>query len=193
MAQYYERIKQSLNLRTLYGLIALASLLGIAFIARMDDAAASAKEARVQVDERLARHGGAIDERVWRERAENAEQALTLWRATQWSGPTAGVVAAELQGAISGVAAAAQLNVLSVTVEPAPVELSDGTVLRFRMAADSRSGESVAKTLAAFGAHEPMIIVDGMNAVFDEEARGRFSVSGYAPIAIAAPQAQESG
>ncbi len=193
MYRYYERIKQSLNLRTLYGLIALGCLLGFAVIARIGDAAARAEETRAQVDERLTRHGGAIDEGVWRERAENAEQALALWRATRWSGPTSGIIAAELQGAIGRVVSSAQLNMLSVNVEPAPAESPSGTVLRFRVATDSRSGDSVAKALAAFGAHEPMIVVDEVNAVFDEGSSGRFSISGYAPITITTPQQEGSG
>ncbi len=191
--QYFEQFKQALNLRTSYGLIALGCLLGIMLIVRLNDATMTASAARVQVENRLARHGGAIDEVTWQERADSAEQALSEWQATRWSGATSGVIAAELQSAIGRVIDAAQLTPLNITVEPGPVELPSGAVLRFTVAAESRTGDSVAKTLAAFAAHEPMIVVDGMNAVFDEQSRGRFSVSGYAPISIAVSQPQVSG
>lgn len=188
-----EKLKQSLNLRTLYALIALGFLLGIAVALRISDAAASASLERAQVENRLQRHGGAIDEAAWLQRAENADAILSAWQATRWSGPTAGVAAAQLQSAIGQILASSQLTPLSINIEPAPVELPYGAVLRFSVAADSRNGDSVAKTLAAMAAHEPMIVVDGMNVVFDESASGRFSVSGYAPISIAEPQAQERG
>ncbi len=192
MLQQIENLKQSLNPRTLYGLIALGVLLGFAFIARMDDAVEQAREVRTQADERLARHGGAIDEKLWRDRAENAESALSLWQATQWSGPTAGFVAAELQGAISAAARSAELNVLSVEVEQAPVELQSGSALQFRLATDSRSGDSVARLLAALAAHQPMIVVDEVNAVFDEQSSGRFFAAGYAPVSLSAPRQQDN-
>ena len=186
-----EQLKQSLNLRTRYALIALGFLLGIVVIFRLSDAAASASLERAQVESRLQRHGGAIDEAAWLQRAASAEATLSAWQATRWSGPTAGVAAAQLQSAIEQILASSQLTPLSIDIEPAPVELPNGTVLRFSVAADSRSGDSVAKTLAAMAAHEPMIVVDGMNVVLDESTSGRFSVSGYAPISILEPQQQE--
>lgn len=191
MNAYLDQLKQSLNLRTLYALIALGFLLGLMVIFRLSDATASAAADRAQVENRLMRHGGAIDEAAWSQRAQSAEATLAAWQATRWSGPTAGVVAAEIQSAIGQVIASAQLAPRSINVEPAPVELPNGAVLRFRISTDSRSGDSVAKTLAAMAAHEPMLIVDGMNVVFDEVGTGRFSVSGYAPINIAEPQPRE--
>lgn len=185
MTLLLEQLKQSLNLRTLYALIALGFLLGVMIIFRLSDAAASAALEREQVESRLARHGGAIDEAAWLQRAEDAQNTLSAWRATRWSGPTAGVVAAELQSALSRVIASAQLSSLAINVEPAPVELPNGTVLRFSVSTDSQNGANVAKTLAALATHEPMLVVNGMNVVFDEDASGRFSISGFAPVSIA--------
>ncbi len=192
MVQLFERLKQSLNQRTLYALIILGCLLGFALIARIGDAVASAELSHRQAQERLARHGGGVDEEVWLTRAENAEAALAEWQATQWAGRTPGIAAAELQRALTRIALSAQLRVISITVEPAPVEIPEGLVLRFRMATDSRSGDSVAKVLAAFSSHRPLIFVDGVNAVFDERGSGRFSLDGYAPITVAAPAQENS-
>jgi|GEM_PF-7092852 len=192
MNQLVNQLRQSLNQRTIYALIALGCLLGFALIARIGDAAAGAEEMRLQADARLARHGGELDEAEWRSRAEEAELALANWSAAHWTGPTAGFIAAELQSAISVVAGTTDVTVIAVNVEPAPVETPQGMVLAYRVATDSRNGESVAKILAAFAAHEPMLFIDGMNAVFDSETRGRFSFSGYAPIVITEPQG-ESG
>ncbi len=192
MKDLYERIKESLNLRTLYGLIALGCLLGFAIIGRIDDAAAEAQVAREAVDARLARHGGAVDETLWMERANEAEQTLAAWQTTHWSAPTAGVIAAELQSSVTSVLSSANLRVLSVKIDPEPTELPTGAILRFRFATESRNGDSVAKTLAALAAHEPMIVIDEVNAVFDERKQGRFSASGYVPINIEAAEAQES-
>ena len=191
MVQLFERLKQSLNQRTLYALIVLGCLLGFALIARIGDAVAGAKISHLQAEERLARHGGGVDEEVWQARADTAHAALTEWKATQWTGPTAGIAAAELQRTLNRIASSAQLRVISITVEPAPVEIPEGLILRFQMATDSRSGDSVAKVLAAFSSHRPLIFVDGVNAVFDERNSGRFSLDGYAPIAVATPT-QES-
>lgn len=192
MNQFVDQLRQSLNQRTIYALIALGCLLGFSLTARIGDAAKGAEELRLQADARLARHGGEIDEAAWLARADEAELALASWSAAHWTGPTAGFIAAELQSAISVIAATTDVNVIAVNVEPAPVETPQGRVLAFRVATDSRNGENVAKTLSAFAAHEPMLFIDGMNAVFDSEQRGRFSFSGYAPIVITEPQG-ESG
>ncbi len=187
MNQYLDRFRQSLTLRTLYGLIALGCLLGVSLLGRLDAASTSAADTRAEADARLARHGGAIDENLWRERAANAQEELTFWQSTRWSAPTSGVVAAELQNAITQIARGAGLDVIAVNVDPAPTEIPSGLVLRFSFSTDSRNGDAVAKALAAFGAHEPIIVVDEMNAVFDDRNQGRFSASGYAPIILAEP------
>ena len=191
MKQYLERFRQSLTLRTLYGLIALGCLLGVSLLGRLDAATARAAESRAEMDARVARHGGGIDENLWRERAANAETELAFWRATHWSGQTPGVIAAELQDAINMTARAAGLDVIAVDVDPAPSEIPGGPVLRFSFSTDSRSGDAVAKTLAAFGAHEPIIVIDEVNAVFDDSRLGRFSASGYAPITLAEPAPED--
>lgn len=192
MNQYLERFGQSLNLRTLYGLIALGCLLGVSMLGRLDAATVRAADARAEIEARLTRHGGAIDENLWRERAATAQAELAFWQSTHWSGPTSGVIAAELENAINQVARGAGLDVIAVNIDPAATESPSGPILRFSFATDSRSGDSVAKTLAAFGAHEPIIVIDEMNAVFNESVQGRFSASGYAPIILAAPS-QENG
>ena len=192
MNQNLERFRQSLNLRTLYGLIALGCLLGVSLIGRLDDIAKTAAQSRAETDARLTRHGGAIDETLWNERAADAEAELAFWQSTHWSGSTPGVIAAELESAINQITRGAGLRVINVNIDPAPSETPSGSVIRFNFATESRSGDSVAKTLAAFGAYQPILVIDEMNAVFDENIHGRFSASGYAPVSIVTPP-QESG
>ena len=192
MNQYLERFRQSLNLRTMYGLIALGCLLGFALIGSLNDAVQRASLSRAEVDARLTRHGGAIDETIWNERAADAEAELAFWQSTHWSGSTSGVIAAELENAISQITRGANLRVINVNVDPAPSETPSGPILRFSFSTDSNSGDSVAKILAAFGAHQPVLVIDEVNAVFDESIAGRFSASGYAPVSLLTPP-QENG
>lgn len=192
MMTFYQRLKQSLNQRTLYALILLGCLLGFALIGRIGDAVASAAETHRLADERLARHGGVVDEDAWRTRAENAETVLAQWQSTQWSGPTAGFIAAEMQSRIRAIAVSAGLRVISINVEQAPVDTPEGPVLQFSMATESHNGDGVANALAMFAAHEPMLFIDGVNAVFDENKRGRFSINGFAPVSITTPSEENS-
>ena len=191
MKQYLQRFDQSLNLRTLYGLIALGCLLGISLLGRLDAATQRAADVRAEAETRLVRHGGAIDEALWRERAASAETELTFWKSTHWSGSTAGVIAAELEDAITQVIRSAELDIVVVNVEAAPSESQSGSILRFRFSTESSRGDGVAKTLAAFGAHDPILVIDEINAVFDENSHGRFSASGYAPISLDAPTQED--
>lgn len=187
MSRISDYISRSLNQRTIYGLIALAGVLGIALIARLSDEAANAATVKAQFAERLARQGGEVDEVLWRERADGAQGVLDQWKATRWSGPTPGFIAAALQSEMNRIASLAQLSIRSLQVDPAPVDLPGGAALRFRIVGDSPSGDSAVKMLAAINAHRPMIVVTEMNVTFTEDTSGRFSAEGYAPIAVIDP------
>ena len=194
IAPYLERIADSLNQRTIFALIALGGLLGLVLVFRLSDASLAAQERRAVLAERLMQQGGKVDEELWRERAEAAQTSLAQWRATRWTGETPGLVAAIMQSEISGIATAAEISVLALEVDPSPVDLPNGAALRFRLAAESPGGDSAARALAGFSAHRPTLIVDEVNAVFDEDEKsGRLSVSGYAPVVIAPTPNGEPG
>lgn len=191
MFQSFNQTFKSLNLRTTYALIVLATLLGFVVVAEIHETADRAAAVRTTLSANIARHGGNIDEAIWRERSGAAQEALSAWNATRWSGATSGIAAAALQSELNQITNAANVNVLSLQVDPAPIELPEGNVLQFRIALDSTNAETVANLLSSISTHQPMIIINEMSAAFDDNSAGRLSLAGFAPISLTTNQTAE--
>ncbi|MEM8770366.1 MAG: GspMb/PilO family protein [Pseudomonadota bacterium] len=198
LSAYFEK---SLNQRTVYGLIALLGVLGVALVMRLDDTSKAAEAKRLQFSERLARRGGDVDEDLWRTRADIAKASLSAWRETRWTGSTAGIVAADMQTRLNRVAANAGVNVATIDVDPRPIDLPAGKALRFRIIGDFPNGDKAAQAIAELSAHEPMFVINEMtlnisarNGRSENVNRsGRLSALGFAPIVLPESDAAESG
>lgn len=175
--------------RTAYAIVILMALLGLSFIFRLNDMVTTAQASKNEAQQRLSQYGQDVSLDEWTARADSARTALATWRLRRWKGETPGFVAAEVQSALRQLATGAEIDVLTLEVDPTPFDVANGQALRFRLSATTRDGEGVPRTMAAFSRQRPLLILDEASANFTNiKYSGRLTVSGYAPIDVVPAQ-----
>lgn len=180
-----------LTRRAQFGLVALLATAALAGTLRLGDAAAGARVLRDAAVEQGAGAGEAIDGEAWARRAVEATAALDAWRASQWTGSTGGVIAAEIQRAFTDEARALNLDVRTIRVEPSAVEINGVSAIRFSFTGDVQRAEQAARFIADLSARQPAIIVSELTYTVARDSSGRLSMEGYAPVVIADAAAGE--
>lgn len=174
-----------------YGLVLLGALLGFDVATRSGDIAETQASARDAAQAQFAGVGEGLDLATWRERADAASQSLEAWRGRLWSGPTPGIVAADIQAHVNAVGGSFNLSGQKTEVDPEPIVVAQGQGLRFRVQASIRSSAQFARFFGALEEGTPVLFVDELSLTIARDDRGFFELSGIAPIDIAPPESAD--
>lgn len=175
----------SLAPRTAYALIALGFVLILVVILNMGDKTAQLRAERVRLEQRLAQYGTGLDEAAWTQRAQDALNAQSRWEGFTWTGPTPGIIAAQIQSQLSAMGATYNLENVRIEVDPSAITLPSGeTILRFQLAGRSREIVDLVSCLEAVTAASPGLAIDEMNVTISNRNRGALRIAGLAAIAI---------
>lgn len=190
MNSLIDNLRAGLTRRTLYGLIALAALLGVWFALRLHAAADVAVAGVKEAQTRFAQYGGDVDAEIWSARAEEARGALAAVNERRWRGPTAGFLAAQISSTLNDYARIAGLEITALEVEPRVLDAPAGSMLRFRISGRMIHADTAPKLLQAIGANAPLLIIEEQTISVSNDFSGRFSATGLAPVLIEADQSQ---
>jgi len=178
--------------RAKYGLVVLAALLGFDLLTRVDDFASGKANDRAIVQDQFASTRDVIDFDEWQKRADEAVVSLEDWRRQLWSGPTPGIVAADIQSYMNGVGTSFNLGGQKTEVDPEPIAIAQGQGLRFRVQASMSSSAQFARFFGALEEASPVMFIDELSLNISRDGRGFFEMSGVAPIDLLPPEGAPS-
>ena len=175
--------------RVNYALIALGVLLALAWLFQLQDQ----NDARRAQLEALTLRAAELEDQAslqeWGERARRAADLAHEWNVRQWSGPTPGIISAEIQAVLREAAEKSDLAQVQITVDPDPLDVDGRPVLRFELfgRARTRNGLSFLVDLAALD--KRVLLAE---ATFTPSPlRAQIRLSGVAPIRVEAAEDEQ--
>jgi len=169
-----------------YGLLLIACVLGFLGLEKLASAEADLEKRVVNAQTELATLSAIRDTDHWAGRLAQSSDARKSLDSGIWQGRTAGVIAAQVQQALRGMATDLEFDQLQVRVDPDP-EDSDGiNVLTFELTGRARSSKDFADFFKDIAAYDAIIIIDEFD--FAQSLRDRRSprlnMAGRIPVKI---------
>jgi len=171
--------------RVNYALVALGAILSIAWFLGLQD---ENDIQRAQLDALRARAAEFEDPATlqeWEARARRAADVSHQWNVQMWSGPTAGVIAAEIQTALSELSENTNVTLAQITVDPDPVLVAGQSVLRFELFGRARTRNGLAFFVRLAEYDKRLLLAEATFTPSPLQAQIR--LSGFAPIEIVEP------
>ncbi len=180
-----------MNSRTLYALIVLAFISGIAGIMELSDHTSVLRLERNALEKRLAKYGDGLDEALWQERVQITKSISDEWNNLYWTGNTPGLISTLIQSELGTIGVGSFLDLRLIDVPPDVITLPDGNqVLRFQLTARSDDALDIINALTGIAANQPALSVNELNFTIQEDNSGVITISGYARIIV--PQNEET-
>lgn len=134
------------------------------------------------------------DENPWVERFQSSQLLRQRIIDGRWVGTTTGVVAAEFQQLIRGVALDLNFDTVQVQVDPEPFEIVDHQVLSFEFSGRAPDGKIIVSLLEDVAKHSKYIIIQDVDFTQNlrDGGRPRLAFSGIIPIEIVSIKTQNT-
>ena len=185
MSKLLSRINLEMTPIVAYGLAAIFLILGGVGLGRMAGATASISERAQSAQAELYSLSKIQDTNIWEERLAISELAAAQTNQQILTGATIGVIAAELQQTLRGIASRSNLKSPQIKVNAHIEQIEGLDVVQFTFFGLAPDWGSVIDVLAALASDSHKLIV---NELSFNQSRGRngsrFSAAGIAPIKI---------
>ena len=172
-----------------YGLLLIACVIGFLGLESFSKAENNLESRLAAAQTELATLSSIRETDHWSDRLVESQAARDALQSQIWTGPTAGVIAAELQQALRMMAGELKFDQLQIRVDPDPVE-SDGVMqLSYEMSGRAPSSKDFADFFEAIATYPKILVVDEFD--FAQSLRDRrpprLGMRGRIAVQIAAP------
>ncbi len=178
-----------------YGLLFIACVLGVLGLERFASAETALEQRVIAAQTELSTLSAIRETDHWADRLAQSSAARQALQAEIWQGPTAGVIAAELQQSLRKISNDLKFDQLQVRVDPEPADSEGVSMLTFEMTGRARSSKDFADFFQAIAVHDKIIIIDEFD--FAQSLRDRrpprLAMSGRAPIQLSSTAAGTEG
>jgi len=169
-----------------YGLCFIALILGGLGLERFSAAEIQLERGVIAAQTELATLSAIKDTDHWAGRLIESTKARQQLQSEIWLGNTSGVIAAELQQALRGMAQRHKFENIQVRVDPDPLETEGVTVLNFEFSGRAPSSKVLADYFEDLAISPKMILID--EAYFAQNLRSPrppvLTLSGFIPVQI---------
>jgi hypothetical protein len=170
-----------------YGLCFIVMILGGLGLERFSAAENTLERGVIAAQTELATLAAIKDTDHWAERLIESTKARQQLQSEIWLGNTSGVIAAELQQALRGLAQQHKFENIQVRVDPDPLETEGVTVLNFEFSGRAPSAKVLADYFEGLAVSPKLILID--EAYFAQNVRSPrppvLTFSGFIPVQIA--------
>ena len=173
--------------RLLLGVGILVSLLAVNEILKAGDRISSLRAERISLEQRLTQYGDGLDLDEWTARADAAATVTAGWQALSWTGPTAGVIDAQIQSRLTAIGSEATLDNVRIDVDPDVISIETGRYLRFQFSTRNSDFPSVLAGLEKIAGATPALLAKDINLSLQRDQSVTMTLSGLAPVTIEAP------
>lgn len=174
-----------------YGLCFLALIMGGLGLEKFAAKEAQVKRGVIAAQTEFATLSAIGDTEHWASRLLESTEARQQLQSEIWQGNTSGVIAAEVQQALRGLAQSHGFDNIKVRVDPDPVDVDGIFVLNFEFSGRAPTPKTLADYFEGLATSPKMIIID--EARFTQTLRSPrppvFTMSGLVPVQIAAAAA----
>jgi len=147
LTSFIEQLQSQLTPRALLGLVFLAAVVSFLLVTELANNVERLRNSVDDLQRERRLEQSLLNDQTWIEQAVDLQNRLEATHQDFWRGPTSGIIAAQLQGAIENAARNADLRQIRVNVEANPLQLSENTVT-FEISLSSR--DSNGQFLALF-------------------------------------------
>ena len=170
-----------------YGLVAIALIFGVLGLEKFSATENRLAQKVITAQTELATLSAIGETDHWDTRLLESTKAREHIQSEIWQGNTGGVIAAEVQQALRGIAAKNKFTSVQIRVDPDPIEIDGVTVINFEFRGQAPTSKALANYFEDLALGAKLMIVDEMSFAqsIRERRPPRVNFAGIAPVQIA--------